>query len=135
MKYKHTIKGDSAMSRIERNLHGDFNEVLSALVNKIMYGSLSASMEAGSDYQLGEVRCAVRVFERYSMIGSSRVSLNITLLGVEQNLFLSAISSGGSQAVFFKINTFGEDAFLSTIMDVVNLYETPYVPSPQKVSE
>ena len=123
------------MAIIERNLYGDFNEVLYALENRIMTGSISASHEAGSDFQLGEVRCAVRVFERYSWIGSSRVSLNITLIGVDKNLFLSAISSGGSQAVFFKINTFGEDAFLSSIMDIVNLYEAPFVPVPPTVSE
>ena len=123
------------MSKIERNLYGDFDEALYALENKIMGGSISASEEAASVFQLGEVRCAVRVFERYSWIGSSRVSLTITLLGLEKYLFLSAISSGGSQAVFFKINTFGEDAFLSSIMDLVNLYEAPYVSPPPKVSE
>lgn len=126
------------MAQIERSLSGNFDEVLNALENKIMDGSISASFEAGSDYQLGEVRCAVRVYERYSMIGGSRVSLSLTLIGVGNDLFLTAISSGGSQAVFFKINTFGEDAFLSSIMDIVNIYETPYQssqPIPPKVSE
>jgi hypothetical protein len=53
------------------------------------------------------------------MIGSNRVSLNLTLLGDGQRLLLSAITSGGSQAVFFKINTFGEEAFLDCIRDAV----------------
>jgi Family of unknown function (DUF6054) len=123
------------MAKIERNLRGNFDEVLSAIEHKIMNGSISASFEEGSDYQLGEVRCAVRVFERYSWIGSSRVSLNLNLIGVGQNLFLSAISSGGSQAVFFKINTFGENAFLSSIMDIVNIYEAPYEFTPPLASE
>lgn len=123
------------MAKIERKLHGNFDEVLTAIENRIMEGSISASCEAGSDYQLEEVRCAVRVYERYSWIGSSRVSLNLTLIGVEEDLFLSAISAGGSQAVFFKINTFGEDAFLSSIMDIVNVYEAPYDFTPPKVSE
>ena len=113
------------MAKIERKLQGNFDDVLNGVENKIMGGSISATREASSDYQLGEVRCAVRVYERYSWIGSSRVSLNITLIGVAQDLFLSAISSGGSQAVFFKINTIGEDAFLSSIMDIVNIYEAP----------
>ena len=123
------------MAKIERNLRGNFDNVLSAIENKIMYGSISASFEAGSDYRMDNVRCAVRVFERYSWIGSSRVSLNLTLIGVEQNLFLSAISSGGSQAVFFKINTFGEDAFLNSIMDVIRIYEAPYEFTSPKESE
>lgn len=123
------------MSKIERNLHGNFDEVLNAIETRILQGSMSATFEAGSDHRQGNVRCAVRVYERYSMIGSSRVSLNITLMGVDEVLFLSAISSGGSQAVLFKINTFGEDAFLNTIMDVVNLYDAPAVPNPPSEKE
>ena len=123
------------MAKIERKLRGDFDEVLNAIENRIMNGSISASHEAGSDYQLGDVRCAVRVYERYSWIGSSRVSLNITLIGVAQDLFLSAISSGGSQAVFFKINTFGENAFLSSILDIVNMYEAPFMPEAPYMPE
>ncbi|WP_417104346.1 DUF6054 family protein [Hominenteromicrobium sp.] len=42
----------------------------------------------------------------------------VTLVGNGQNLFLSAITSGGSQAMLFKINTWGEESFLSTLADV-----------------
>jgi len=65
---------------------------------------------------------AVRVYERYSMFGGNRVSLNITLLGNDQNLFLSAITSGGSQAVLFKINTVGEETFLDQVRSAVERY-------------
>ena len=64
------------------------------------------------------VRCAVRVYERYSAIGGNRVSMNVTLVGEGDHLFLSAITSGGSQAMFFKINTWGEDAFLDCLRDL-----------------
>ena len=37
-------------------------------------------------------------------------------------IFLSAITSGGSQAVFWKINIFGEEAFLDTIRETVENY-------------
>lgn len=56
-------------------------------------------------------RCAVRVFERYSYMGGNRVSMNVTLVGNDRDLFFSAITSGGSSAVFFKLNTLGERAF------------------------
>ena len=64
------------------------------------------------------MRCAVRVYERYSAMGGNRVSMAVTLVGNGQNLFLSAITSGGSQAMLFKINTWGEESFLSTLADV-----------------
>ena len=66
-------------------------------------------------------RCSVRVFERYSAMGGNRVSLNITLF---QNgngpVKLSAITSGGSQAMLFKINTFGESAFLDRLREILD---------------
>ena len=55
---------------------------------------MSASYEDGSDWTNGTVRCAVRVFERYSYMGGNRVSMNVTLVGNDRDLFFSAITSG-----------------------------------------
>jgi len=57
------------------------------------------------------------------MLGGNRVSLNVTLAGNGDRLFLTAITSGGSQAVLFKINTFGEENFLKCIIDIVNAFQ------------
>ncbi len=107
------------MAKLECTLHGNFDAVLQTLEQAVLGRSISATCEDASDMTIGGCRCAVRVYERYSMIGSNRVSLNLTLLGDGQRLLLSAITSGGSQAVFFKINTFGEEAFLDCIRDTV----------------
>ena len=40
--------------------------------------------------------------------------------GGEDRLHLTAITAGGSQALFFKLNTFGEEAFLDTLARVVD---------------
>ena len=56
------------------------------------------------------------------MIGGNRVSLNITLIGNGNRLFLTAITSGGSQAVFFKLNTMGEESFLDCVKEIVENY-------------
>lgn len=55
-------------------------------------------------------------------MGSNRVSLSVTMVGQGGNIFVSAITSGGSQAVFFKINTFGEEAFLDKLRQIVDDY-------------
>ena len=110
------------MAKYENRLQGNFDELLSMLENGILSGSASASFEDGSDYSVGIVRCAVRVYERYSMIGSNRVSLAITLIGNGADLFVSAITSGGSQAVFFKLNTFGEESFLDKAVEIIEGY-------------
>lgn len=106
------------MAKYERRFQGDFDSALSVLHDGILSGSMSATYEDGSNYTGGDVRCAVRVYERYSYIGKNRVSLNLTLLGHGTDLFLTAITSGGSQAVFFKINTWGEEAFLDCVRDL-----------------
>lgn len=104
------------MAKLERTLHGDFNEILSRIETGIVNGSISASLEDSSDFSDGFSRCAVRVFERYSAIGKNRVSLSVTLFeGKDGTIQLSAITSGGSQAMFFKLNTFGEQAFLDKL--------------------
>lgn len=110
------------MAKYERNLKGNFDELLNWLHRDITNGSATASYEDGSDITIGETKLAVRVYERYSMAGSNRVSLNITLLGNGEELFISAITSGGSQAVFFKVNTWGEETFLELCSESVENY-------------
>lgn len=110
------------MAKLERTLTGDFDDVLDRLHEGVMGASMSASYEDGSDYAAGGVRCAVRVYERYSWAGGNRVSMSLTLVGHGRELFLSAITSGGSQAVFFKINTWGEEAFLDTLRAVLDSF-------------
>lgn len=111
------------MAKYERNLRGDFYSLLHTLDREILDGSISASFQDGSDFTMGNVQCAVRVYERYSVIGGNRLAANITLIGTGDELFLSVIASGGSQAIFFKINTFGESAFMEEISRIVNRWE------------
>ena len=111
------------MAKYEKHLTGNFDEVLNAVTDGVLNGSMSASYEDGSDWTNGTVRCAVRVFERYSYMGGNRVSMNVTLVGNGRDLFLSAITSGGSQALFFKLNTLGEESFLEKLVPIVENYK------------
>ena len=109
------------MAKLEEKLVGNFDELLQRIDDGVKK-SLTATLEDASNLSVGDFRCAVRVYERYSIIGKNRVSLNITLIGNRDDLYLSAIASGGSQAVLFKINTFGEENFLSCVRDVVTAF-------------
>ena len=111
------------MAKIEVQLTGDFDTIIEEITDEILRKSMSAELEAASDFAGGTSRCSVRVFERYSMIGSNRVSLNITLFETDTQLQLSAIASGGSQAMFFKVNTFGEEAFLEELHPIIKKYQ------------
>lgn len=48
--------------------------------------------------------------------------MNITLFQTDDRIFVSVTSTGGSQAVFFKINRIGENSFLDTIRPTVDSY-------------
>ncbi len=108
------------MAKLEMTLGYDFDSALSRIEEGILKGSASASLEDSSDFTDGRSRCSVRVFERYSILGENRVSLSVTLFeGANGTVNLSAITSGGSQAIFFKLNTLGEEAFLDKIKELL----------------
>ena len=111
------------MAKMEYALTGDFDALVKAINNGILSGSVSASYEDGSIWRQGNVRCAVSVYERYSLLGSNRVSLNVTVIGSGRDLFVSAITSGGSQAMFLKINTVGEESFLGKLDEVIRRFQ------------
>ena len=111
------------MAKLEHTITGDFDALLDYLNDGILNGSASASWEDGSDYRSGPVRVAIRVYERYSFMGGNRVSLNLTLVGEGERIFLSAITSGGSQAMFVKMNTLGEGAFLDKVQELLDQWK------------
>ena len=107
------------MAKFECTLRGDFDETLSYFHEGILSGSMSASYEDESYSMFAGVRCCVRVYERYSLSGSNRLSLTMMLVGDGDVLHLSAITSGGSQGMLFKFNTFGEQSFLDAFRELV----------------
>ena len=109
------------MAKLERTVdHWQMDCLMQQLEEKILSNSLSANLEAGSDFEDGDARCSVRVFERYSMMGGNRLSLTLTMFqNADSPVRLSAITAGGSQAVFFKVNTLGEESFLNDVKDLL----------------
>ena len=109
------------MAKLEKTVTGSFDGILSKIEEGILGGSISATLEDRSDFRSGGARCSVLVFERYSYIGGNRVSLNVTLFASDgdDRVHVSAITSGGSQALFFKINTWGEENFLEKLREIL----------------
>lgn len=110
------------MAKLERSINENFDQLLLNIESGILNSSMSASLEESSDFRSGSARCSVRVFERYSYTGGNRVSMSVTLFqnGEDDPVQLSAITAGGSQAVFFKINTWGEEAFLDKLSEMLD---------------
>ena len=103
------------MAKLERVVQDHFDAVLDRLTRGILEGSVSASLEDGADYAFTDGRVAVRVFERYSYLGGNRLTMTLILAEQSGQTRVTAITSGGSQALFYKLNTFGEEAFLKKL--------------------
>lgn len=109
------------MASLQRQLSGSFHEIRSKIYRGILDGSISSELNGSHDFTGRNSRCSVMVFERYSAFGGNRVSLSVTLYQEGNGpVQLSAIASGGSQAIFAKINTFSEEAFLDKLREVVD---------------
>ena len=108
------------MAKLTRTYTCDFDQLLRRIENGVLNASTSASLEDWWDRGEPGARCAVRVFERYSYAGGNRVSMNVTLFQSGGTTHLCAITSGGSQALFWKVNTLGEEAFLDTLRELLD---------------
>ena len=111
------------MAKLETTLHGNFSEILRAIDSAVLDSSFTASLEEESRFQSSMGRCVLRIYERYSALGGNQVSLCVLLLETAQCIRFSAITSGGSQAMFLKLNTVGEEAFLDTLSAAVTRYQ------------
>lgn len=78
------------MAKLELTLSGNFYQLLNGIEDGILNGSMSASLEDSSDFR-----------------------------GGDGPIHLLAITAGGSQALLFKINTWGEESFLDKLRELL----------------
>jgi len=110
------------MAKYVKDIKGNYQHFVSYIEREVLSKSVSASLEDSHQVVVNDVQVSVLVFERYSYSGGNRVSLSVTIIGFEDNIRVIAIASGGSQATFFKINTWGEENFLDTCIEAVEKY-------------
>ena len=107
------------MAKYECKYNGSLQSAVKLVEDGILNTSWSATLEEKSDIRLNGTAVSVRAFERYSWLGGNRVSLNVTFVKAgDSPVYIIATTTGGSQALFTKINTFGEDAFLERLKEI-----------------
>lgn len=114
------------MAKYTAVFQGDLNQFAQYIQQEVLHGSISASLEEEQEMCLDDaphIRCIIQNYERYSWAGGNRVSLNVTMLTDGEWIHLTAITAGGSQAMFFKINTWGEESFLEVFEEIVKRYQ------------
>lgn len=107
------------MALYEQVLEGEVDSFVAHLDRSIPSSSVTTKLEGRADHRIGDARMVVRVYERYSAMGGNRVSLSISVLSVGSSLAVAAVTSGGSQAMLWKVNTIGESSFLDRAVDAI----------------
>lgn len=105
------------MAKFEKTVRLSLSQTIAKVEDAVMGGSMTASLEERSEFAVGNARVAVRVYERYSAFGGNRVSMSVTMASDGETTHICAVTSGGSQAMFFKLNTVGEENFLDTLRE------------------
>ena len=110
------------MAKYELSLQTDFDEFVAEIKEGVERRSSTISLEEETEVTAGDVRIHVVAYERYAYMGKNRCSLNITFVDCDGTVHLIGIGTGGSQAVFMKLNTWSEQAFLDTLEYAANDY-------------
>lgn len=117
------------MARYDIELTGDADALVAHLDEQILRGSVSASLEEQVEHKAGDARMIVRSYERYSGFSGSRVSLTFAILAVGGHLGVSAVTTGGSRAMFFKMDTVGEGTFLDKAVAALTSFPQTQAPA------
>ncbi|WP_242620537.1 DUF6054 family protein [Senegalia massiliensis] len=97
------------MAKYEENIIGNFEEVVTNLEKDINNSGVTMNLVDESNYKFKDTSVAVRVYDKYFMRNGNRASLSVTIVGHENNIFISAIGAGGGQGVIFNFSLGAED--------------------------
>lgn len=107
------------MAQLKREISGDFDGLKKQIDDGLRAASMTLSIEEEFCGELGGRKYWVVSYERYAASSKSRVSMNITMLEGDDTNLIMGTSTGGSQAVLFKMNKFPEVLFLQTLERVL----------------
>lgn len=108
------------MAKYRNRITGDFNHIRDHIKKEIISTSASSSLEEEETIYKGDIIISVLTFERYSYSGGNRLSLNVVLVGDGNTVDIVGTSTGGSNGLFMKFNTWGEDAFLEKLKQAID---------------
>ena len=112
------------MSKFEKTIRGDIAKISEQLNAYILNSAFSMNLVDESEDSYGDCKLIVRVYDKYYMRNSSRASLTLTLFSKREDVFVSAIGSGGGTGALIRFDWGAEDNITSIIQDC--LYETGY---------
>lgn len=103
------------MAKYERNIMGQFEEVINRLQNDIDNSGVTMNLVDESNYTSGDTKIAVRVYDKYFMRNGNRASLSLTVVGRGNDIFISAIGAGGGQGIIFNFSLGAEEDMVAIV--------------------
>lgn len=108
------------MAKYEKTITGKFEEVLKHLENDISNSGMTMNLVDESDYSCGDIKIAVRVYDKYFMRNGNRASLSLTIVGNGMDIFISAIGAGGGQGIIFNFSLGAEVNMVEMVKESIN---------------
>ena len=108
------------MAKYEKTMTGEFEVVLKQLENDISNSGMTMNLVDKSDYSCGDIKIAVRVYDKYFMRNGNRASLSLTVVGNGMDIFISAIGAGGGQGIIFNFSLGAEDNMVGIVRESIN---------------
>lgn len=109
------------MAKYEIKLQGDLRQIVSKLDEGLTESSRSTSFVEESTITVNGVTVLTRVYDKYFIRASGRVSLTLTLVDSgEGTVYLSAISAAGIGSSLFNLFYNSEDAFIHELEKIIN---------------
>ncbi|CEG26314.1 DUF6054 family protein [Bacillus sp. B-jedd] len=111
------------MAKYEKTMIGQFESVVKRLENDISNSGVSMNLVDESNYSNGDTKIAVRVYDKFFMRNGNRASLSLTVVGSDNDIFISAIGAGGGQGIFLNFSLGAEDDMVSIVRNSVEQME------------
>ena len=111
------------MAKYETVINKNFDQMVSYLDKEISRSGVSMKLVDESNYILGGVPIAVRVYDKFYARNSNRTSLSVSMIGHEDKVYISAIGSGGGQGIFFNFSFGAEDDMVDIVKEIIEKME------------
>ncbi|MFA5342039.1 MAG: DUF6054 family protein [Clostridia bacterium] len=112
------------MSKFEKTIKGDIAKISDQLNDDILNSAFSMNLVEESYDSYSDSEVIVKVYDKYYMRNSSRASLTLTIFRKGDNLFISAIGSGGGTGAIIRFDWGAENDLTSIVED--SLYKMGY---------
>ena len=107
------------MAKYENTIKGNFGEVVETLHHDIIESAMSMNLVDESYHEFEDTKVVLKVYDKYFMRNNSRASLSVTIVGRDDDLYITAIGAGGGQGVIFNFSLGAEQELVDLVEESI----------------